>query len=94
MNFYTYVLYSAKVNKIYIGQSSNLEKRLWEHNNGLSKYTKRYIPWEIIYKETFESRTEAMKREKELKTQKGREFVWELINGGVRQLTDSRSQLR
>jgi len=94
MNFYTYVLYSAKVNKIYIGQSSNLEKRFWEHNNGLSKYTKRYIPWEIIYKETFESRTEAMKREKELKTQKGREFVWELINGGVRQLTDSRSQLR
>jgi putative endonuclease len=88
MSFYTYVLYSENFNKIYIGQSSDLEKRFWEHNNGFSKYTKRYIPWKIIYKETFESRSEAMKREKELKSQKGREYIWQLLNGGVRQLTD------
>lgn len=93
MSFYTYVLYSENFNKIYIGQSSDLEKRLWEHNNGFSKYTKRYIPWEIIYKETFKSRSEAMKREKELKSQKGREYIWQMLNGGVRQLTDcSRSK--
>ena len=54
----------------------------------MSKYTKRYVPWEIIFKEEFISRAEAMKREKELKSQKGREFIWNLINGGVRQLTD------
>ena len=88
MCFSTYVLYSVKFNKIYIGQSSNLERRLFVHNNGLSKYTKKYLPWEIIYKEKFDSRTKAMKREKELKSQKGREFIWNFINGGVRQLTD------
>lgn len=84
MPFYTYVLYSSEHNKIYIGQSSDLQKRLFEHNTGMSKYTKRYLPWEIIFKEEFDSRSEAMKREKELKSQKGREFIWNLINGGVR----------
>lgn len=88
MPFYTYVLYSSEHNKIYIGQSSDLQKRLFEHNTGMSKYTKRYLPWKIIFKEEFDSRSEAMKREKELKSQKGREFIWNLINGGVRQLTD------
>ena len=85
MPFYTYVLHSSEHNKIYIGQSSDLEKRLWEHNSGLSKYTKRYMPWVIVYKEELTSRSEAMKREKEIKSQKGREFIWKLINGGVRQ---------
>lgn len=90
MKFYTYVLYSKSFNKIYIGQSSDLEKRLKEHNLGLSTYTKRYIPWEIIYTEEYQTRSEAMKREKELKSQKGREFIWKMINGRVRlrRLTD------
>jgi len=88
MSFYTYVLYSENFNKIYIGQSLDLQKRLFEHNTGMSKYTKRYLPWKIILKEEFKSRSEAMKREKELKSQKGREYIWNLINGGVRQLTD------
>ena len=69
----TYLLYSPSFDKIYIDQTEDIKRRLSEHNNGLlSKYTKRYIPWEIIYKEEFESRSEAMKREKELKSQKGK----------------------
>jgi len=88
MSFYTYVLYSENFNKIYIGQSLDLQKRLFEHNTGMSKYTKRYLPWKIILKEEFKSRSEEMKREKELKSQKGREYIWNLINGGIRQLTD------
>lgn len=79
MYFYTYVLYSAVFNKIYICRSSDLERRLFEHNSDLSKYTKRYIPWQIVYTEEYHTRTEALKREKQLKSQKGREFIWKII---------------
>ena len=77
--FYVYALYSSKFNKIYIGQTCDLTSRLVEHNSGKSFYTKRFIPWEIIYTEEFETRGEVMKREKQLKSQKGREFVWNII---------------
>ncbi len=73
--FFTYVLYSAKFDKIYIGQTNNLSLRLAEHNAGKSKSTKGFVPWEIIYSEKFESRAEAMKRERELKSHVGRDFI-------------------
>ena len=76
-----YVLYSLSFHKIYIGQTDDLERRLFEHNDGLlSIYTKRYKPWEVIYMEEYQTRGEALKREKQLKSQKGREFIWNLIN--------------
>ena len=88
MTFTTYVLYSKTFDKIYIGHSSDIQRRITEHNTGESRYAKRYAPWELVYSEEFPTRAEAMKREKELKSQKGREFIWNLLNGGVRQLTD------
>ena len=84
-----YVLYSSKFDEIYIGQTNDLEYRLEKHNSGKSRYTKRYIPWEVVYFEEFETRTEAMKSEKELKSHKGREFIRkEILNGRVRQSPD------
>jgi len=61
--FYTYILYSKSARKHYYGHTNNLDKRLNEHNSGLSKFTKKYSPWELIYFETFQNRSEAMKRE-------------------------------
>ncbi len=85
--YLTYVLYSQKYDKIYVGQTNNLLLRLKEHNEGLSKYTSRYIPWELLYCEQLETRSEAMRREKELKSHKGRDFIKNiLLNGGVRLL--------
>ncbi len=87
--FFVYVLYSVKFDKIYIGHTSDIEKRLLQHNSGKHRYTKRYIPWIIIYFEKFDTRAEAMKREKELKSHQGRKFIREqLLNGRVRQLPD------
>ena len=77
--YYTYVLYSEKFNQIYVGHSKNLNKRVKEHNLGLSSSTKRYIPWELAYDEKFSTRSEAMKREKELKSSRGRNFIWNEI---------------
>ena len=54
--------------------TSNLEKRLLEHNSGNTKSTKPYLPWEILYKEEFSSRVEARKRELYLKSAAGRKW--------------------
>jgi putative endonuclease len=78
--FTVYVIYSVKFNKIYIGQTSDLERRLSEHNNAsLSIYTKKFIPWEVVYSENYNSRSEALIREKQLKSSRGRAFIWNLI---------------
>ncbi len=79
ISYIVYALYSKAHNKIYIGQTSDLERRLLEHNDGLSDYTSRFIPWEVVYKENYNTRSEALKREKQLKSQKGREFIWNII---------------
>jgi putative endonuclease len=75
--FKVYILKNLEHNKHYIGQTSNLEKRILDHNNGLSGYTRRYVPWELIYSETYSSRSEAMKREKFLKSIAGYKWLKE-----------------
>ena len=75
-----YVLYSKEFNKIYIGFTSDLEDRFLSHNEMATKgYTLKYRPWEIAFFEEFETKSAVMKREKELKTSRGRVFVWEKI---------------
>ena len=78
--FYTYVLYSLSFSKIYVGQTGNMNQRLETHNSiENTGWTRRYQPWNLIYYEEFNSRTEAMKRENSLKSAKGRLFVWGLV---------------
>ncbi len=78
--FTVYVLYSEKYNKIYIGYTSNIKQRFIAHNELETKgYTLRYRPWKLIYTEVFAEKSEAIKREKQLKTAKGREFIWNII---------------
>jgi putative endonuclease len=61
--FYTYVLKSLSTGRHYYGSTSDIKKRLKYHNSGKVRSTKAYRPWEIIYYEIFETKTEAMKRE-------------------------------
>jgi len=75
VKYYTYVLKSLSTGGIYIGSTQDLEKRVESHNNGLSSYTKGRMPWKLVYSETYKSRSEAMKREKFLKSGKGRELL-------------------
>lgn len=78
--FTVYVLFSKEYNKIYIGFTSDLEQRLLSHNE-LSKkgWTIRFRPWHLVYKEEYQFKSDAMHREKELKTATGRKFIWSLI---------------
>ena len=76
---YIYVLKSKKDLKRYIGLTNNLERRLLLHNSGKVKATKNRRPFELIYFEKFENRTKAAKREKFLKSGKGREFLKSIL---------------
>ena len=76
---FVYILYSAKLDKYYVGACTNLERRLYEHNIGHSKFTSTGIPWELKYTETFASLPEAKKREKEIKNRKSRIYIESLI---------------
>lgn len=78
--FTVYVLYSLKFDQIYIGYTSNLINRFHSHIFLSTKgYTIKYRPWLVAYTEIDDSKTEVMKRENQLKSGKGRAFIWEYI---------------
>ncbi|WMJ72134.1 GIY-YIG nuclease family protein [Cytophagaceae bacterium ABcell3] len=80
--YHTYVLYSPQYQKIYIGSTSNLKEIVNSHNEHATKgWTIRYRPWILFYKEAFQTKQEALEREKQLKTAQGRQFIWDMING-------------
>ena len=71
-----YVLYSSKWNRLYIGETSDLISRISSHNElGTKGFTLRYRPWKVIHVEFVKTRTEALVREKFLKSGKGREWI-------------------
>ena len=80
MPYYLYILKSSTTGKLYTGSTQNLEARLKAHNDGLSPYTKGRGPWELLYSEELSTRSEAMKREKFLKTGKGKDFLKEILS--------------
>ena len=76
MRFSTYVLYSPTFDQIYIGYSSNVEERLKSHNELARKgWTVRFRPWVLVHIESFDTKKEAMIREKQLKSARGREWI-------------------
>jgi len=76
-----YALYSKEYDKIYIGYTADLEQRLLSHNElGKKGWTIKFRPWLLIYQETIQLKSDALKREKELKTAAGRNFIWSIIN--------------
>lgn len=82
--FSVYVIKNKK-GVIYIGQTVNLENRLKRHNgvikNDLKSFTHKNKDgdWELVFKEELKTRKEAMIREKQLKSFKGREFIKKII---------------
>lgn len=74
--FYTYVLQSIKdPNYHYKGHCENVDKRLDQHNSGMTKSIKSKTPFKLIYFEGFEVLEDAVKREKYFKTAAGRRFL-------------------
>lgn len=68
--FYVYIIRSGE--QRYIGFTTDLRRRLKEHNSGESKYTKRYRDWQVLYYEAHTNELDARRREKYLKTSGGK----------------------
>ena len=77
--FVVYILYSSNFDQYYVGHTQNMEDRLSRHNSGRSLSTKKGKPWILVYRETFETRSEAMLREKAIKKMKSRTYLEQLI---------------
>jgi putative endonuclease len=78
--FVSYALYSSKFDKLYIGSTNDLINRFHSHNTlAIKGFTIRYRPWKVIYVDFFETKQEAMEREKELKSSRGRAFLRKIL---------------
>ena len=81
MPYFIYILYSEKCDKFYVGQTQDLDKRLIEHNSGKGgAFSSTCMPWVLKYSEEFANRSEAVKREKEIKNKKSRKYIEWLIS--------------
>ena len=77
--FSVYIIYSKKIDQYYIGQTENIENRLYRHNNNGSKSTKKVNDWVLKYAEEFTTRVIAIRRESEIKKKKSRVYIENLI---------------
>ena len=84
MKYYVYIIESLVDSSFYIGYTSDLERRINEHNEGKSKFTSKKRPWKIVYTEEFCYKSDAIKREKFLKKQKNRYFYNRIIESQKR----------
>lgn len=75
MFYYNYVIQSKKNGNLYVGLTTDLRKRLIEHNQGLSKSTRSYKPWKLIYYEACLDKEDAERRELYLKKNQGQRLI-------------------
>lgn len=73
--FYVYVIKSQKNKVLYTGFTSDLRKRLTEHNDGKSNYTRGRGPYFLIYYEACTNEYDARSREKYLKSGPGKRYL-------------------
>ena len=77
--FYTYIIFSEILNKYYIGSTTNIEERLVKHNHNHKGFTGNKSDWKIVYFEEYMIKTDALKRELQIKKWKSRIMIEKLI---------------
>ena len=80
---YVYVLQSIKDNKLYIGQTDNLETRFKVHNLGKVRATKSRKPFKLIFYEAFSNKTDAGRDELFFKSGYGREVLQDKLKNSL-----------
>jgi putative endonuclease len=69
--YWVYILRSVKDGRYYVGFTENVEERLRFHNAGLQRSTRARVPFKLVHCEDFELKSDALKREKQIKSYKG-----------------------
>jgi putative endonuclease len=77
--FHVYVPLSGKTGRRYVGSTDNVERRFAQHNAGQSKSTRHGVPWQLIHVEPFNTRAEAVRRERYYKSGKGRDELEAIV---------------
>jgi putative endonuclease len=80
MEFFVYILFSPSLDKFYIGHTNNLDRRFYEHNLGHEKFTRSGVPWEMVYFQKFDSKSDACREELRIKKRKSKKYILQLIN--------------
>ncbi|MCC6684787.1 MAG: GIY-YIG nuclease family protein [Bacteroidia bacterium] len=81
--FFVYVIKSSKDARLYVGMTSDVERRLSEHNKGMTISTQFYRPWELCRVEEFSDRQSAREREKYLKSGHGKTYLKSLYKNNL-----------
>ena len=79
MPYHVYILQSELDGTYYVGSTHDLEMRVVRHNQGGSRYTKARQPWKLVHSEQFESKSEALIRERHIKKRKSREYIEKFV---------------
>ena len=79
-NYYVYILYSAKLDRYYIGQTQDIKARITKHLVSKKQFTGKADDWVLKYSEEFPNRSEAYQREQAIKRKKSRKYIEHLIN--------------
>lgn len=78
--YYVYILKSIKNDRVYTGYTTDLQKRIKDHNSGKSIYTNKFRPWKIQTYIAFRSKAQASNFERYLKTGSGIAFARRHLN--------------
>lgn len=81
--YYVYILQSQKDKGLYIGYTSDLKKRIKEHQNKKSFATKGRVPFKLIHYQAFENQKDALETEKYLKTTRGWERIHRMLKNAL-----------
>ncbi len=85
--YYVYILQSEKNGKFYIGSTSNVERRLTEHNSGKTKSLKYLRPLRLVFKQEYNNAAQAKRIEQKLKGFKNRNIIQQIVNDGLIKIT-------
>jgi putative endonuclease len=77
--YHLYILQSESSGRYYVGQTVELASRVAYHNANYSKALKNRGPWKLVYSEAYQTRAEAMRRERQIKSWKDRDLIAELV---------------
>ena len=81
MGYQVYILRSLAAGKYYIGSTGDLHQRMVFHNSLGKGFTARHRPWEVVYVQECESKTQALAAEQKIKSWKSRVMIERLIHG-------------
>ena len=80
MYYFVYILFSDSLNRYYIGSTKDIVRRIEDHLWNHKGFTSKAKDWQLRYQEVFETKTEALTREKHIKSWKSRKMIEKLIS--------------